>query len=316
MERRRGYLFCFSDLSRFLQGAAKFARKFGAEKSPQPSVRSRHDSTSAEQALTDNRRETIIPLPTVEQCKTYLLQAHERKFIIDIFCRQILDMKMNKIKDPPTPADVSTDAVFKVVVIGASAGGIPALKHILSALPSQFDAAIAIVQHREPKLPGMLAHVLGLSCPFPVQDAEDGESLRPGKVFLAPPNRHLNIGPGGILSLDHSEKIHFVRPSAEMLFRSAAENLKSRVIAVVLSGVGSDGESGVRIVKLMGGTVIAQDEETSEQFGMPQAAIKTGAVDYVLPLASIAPALIGLVTDSGSTLHILKHGPTSQASGA
>ena len=71
---------------------------------------------------------------------------------------------------------------------------------------------------------------------------------------------------------------------------------------MVLTGVGSDGELGVRIIKRMGGTVIAQDEETSEQFGMPQAAIKTGAVDYVLPLASIAPALIGLVTNSGSIL--------------
>ena len=106
-----------------------------------------------------------------------------------------------------------------------------------------------------------------------------------------------------ILSLDGSERIHFVRPSAEKLFISAAENLKSRVIAVVLSGVGYDGELGVRIIKRMGGTVIAQDEETSEQFGMPQAAINTGAVDYVLPLASIGPALVGLVNNSGSMLH-------------
>ena len=143
----------------------------------------------------------------------------------------------------------------------------------------------------------------GCSCPFPVQDAKDGEPLRPGIVFLAPPDRHLKVGPGGILSLDHSEKVHFVRPSAEMLFRSAAESLKSRVIAVVLSGMGSDGESGVRIIKQMGGTVIAQDEETCEQFGMPQAAINTGAVDYVLPLGSITPALVGLVTNSGSILH-------------
>ena len=206
-------------------------------------------------------------------------------------------------KDPPTPADLRPDAMFKVVVIGASAGGIPALNHILSTLPPEFGAAIAVVQHRYPTERGMLAHVIGHSCRIPVQDAEGGEPLRPGIVFLAPPDRHLTVGPGGILSLDGSERIHFVRPSAEKLFISAAENLKSRVIAVVLSGVGYDGKLGVRIIKRMGGTVIAQDENTSEQFGMPQAAINTGAVDYVLPLASIGPALVGLVNNSGSMLY-------------
>jgi two-component system, chemotaxis family, protein-glutamate methylesterase/glutaminase len=208
----------------------------------------------------------------------------------------------DEIKDPPMPSDASPDAVFKVVVVGASAGGIPALSHILPALPSDFGAAIAVVQHRDPTRRGMLAQVLGCSCPFPVRDAEGGEPLRPGIVFLAPPDRHLTAGPGGILSLDQSERIHFTRPSAERLFISAAENLKSRVIAVVLSGAGHDGESGVQVIKRMGGTVIAQDEETSEQFGMPQAAINSGAVDYVLPLAGIAPALVRLVKNSGLML--------------
>jgi two-component system, chemotaxis family, protein-glutamate methylesterase/glutaminase len=190
--------------------------------------------------------------------------------------------------------DASQDVVFKIVVIGASAGGIPALQHVLSVLPSDFGAAIAIVQHRSPT-PSMLAHVVGRSCSMTVRDAEDGEPLRLGLVFLAPPDKHLTVGPEGILSLDQSAKIHSVRPSVEKLFMSAAENFKSRVIAVVLSGTDSDGEQGVRIVRRMGGVVIAQDKETSEYFGMPNAAINTGAVDYVLPIASIGPALVNLV---------------------
>lgn len=210
---------------------------------------------------------------------------------------------MNDAKDEPTPVIVSPDAKFKVVVIGASAGGILALKHILSTLPSDFGAAIAVVQHRDRRQRGMLAHVVGRSCPFRVLDAEGGESLRPGVVFLAPPDRHLMIIPGGILSLDRSARRQFARPSLDKLFISAAKNLKSRVIAVVLTGLGSDGKAGVSMIKRMGGTIIAQDEESSEHFGMPQAAISTGVVDYVLPLAGIGPALVRLVNDSGSTAH-------------
>lgn len=204
-----------------------------------------------------------------------------------------------EINDPPTPSDPSPDPAFKLVVIGASAGGISALKLLLSALPADFGAAIAVVQHRDPGGRGMLAWVLGRSCPLPVRDAVHGERLCPGVVFLAPSDRHLTAGPGDIFSLDQSEKIHAVRPSAEKLFVSAAENLKSRVIAVVLTGAAHDGEMGVRVVKRMGGTVIAQDEQSSQVFGMPRAAIESGAVDFVLPLASIAAALVGLAQNSG-----------------
>ena len=217
------------------------------------------------------------------------------------------------IKASSKPSVVSPEAGFRVVVIGASAGGIPALNHILWALPPEFGAAIAVVQHRTGSVRSMLAQVIGRSCPFPVWDAREGDSLRPGIVYLAPPDRHLTVGHGGILSLDQSERLHFVRPSAEKLFVSAAEHLKSRVIAVVLSGEGTDGEFGVRFVKRMGGTVIAQDEGTSEQFGMPQAAIRAGVVDYVLPLDSIGPALMKLVIDTSSMVSGPQHGATAKA---
>lgn len=97
------------------------------------------------------------------------------------------------------------------------------------------------------------------------------------------------------ISLTQAELVHFVRPSADLLFESVAASSRERAIAVVLTGTGIDGSMGVGAIKKMGGTVIAQDEETSEFFGMPSAAIHTGNVDFVLPLEEIAPALVKLV---------------------
>jgi len=130
---------------------------------------------------------------------------------------------------------------------------------------------------------------------LPVKMAESGDRLTGGLVFVAPPNYHLLVDPAGTLSLTQSELIHFLRPSADILFESVASSFPARAIAVVLSGTGSDGAKGVKAIKNAGGMVIAQDEDTSEFFGMPSAAIATGSVDIVLPLALIAPALVGLV---------------------
>jgi two-component system chemotaxis response regulator CheB len=119
--------------------------------------------------------------------------------------------------------------------------------------------------------------------------------LQPATVFIAPPNRHLLVNPDGTLSLSQSELVHFVRPSADLLFELVAASYKERAIAVVLTGTGSDGSMGVRAIKKMGGTVIVQDEKTSEFFGMPDAAIHSGTVDFVLPLDEIPSALTTLV---------------------
>jgi two-component system chemotaxis response regulator CheB len=128
-----------------------------------------------------------------------------------------------------------------------------------------------------------------------VKEAEEGDRLRPGVVYVAPPDRHLLINPGGSISLTQSEMVHFVRPSADLLFESVAASFKDRAIAVVLTGSGSDGKMGVMAIKKMGGTVIAQDEATSEFFGMPGSAIQSGNVDFILPLGEIASALVTLV---------------------
>jgi two-component system chemotaxis response regulator CheB len=116
-------------------------------------------------------------------------------------------------------------------------------------------------------------------------------------VHVAPPDHHLLVDADGTLSLTRTELVHFVRPSADLLFESGAASFGRRVIGVVLTGTGSDGSLGVEAIKRRGGTVIAQDEETSDFFGMPGAAIDAGAVDFVLPLDQIAEALISLVDE-------------------
>ncbi len=181
--------------------------------------------------------------------------------------------------------------------MAASAGGLSALTAVLSEFPADFPASVAIVQHIEPHHRSMLAEILGRSCPLPVRQAADGQPFEAGVVYVAPPDHHLLVESDRTLSLTRTELVHFVRPSADLLFESGATSFGSGAIGVVLTGTGSDGSLGIKAIKNRGGTVIAQDEATSEFFGMPGAAIATGAVDFVLPLDQIAEALTALVIE-------------------
>jgi len=191
-----------------------------------------------------------------------------------------------------------TEAPFDVVALAASAGGLVALGKVLTELPPEFPAAVVVLQHLDPRHRSLMAEILSRTTSLPVRQADEGDILRPGEVLIAPPNKHLLINAGGAVSLTETELVHFVRPSADLLFESLAASFKDRVIAVVLTGTGSDGSMGLQAIKKMGGTVIAQDEVSSEFFGMPGAAIGTGNVDFVLPLAEIASALRTLVMGS------------------
>lgn len=193
------------------------------------------------------------------------------------------------------PAAHIKAAQFEIVAIAASAGGLSALSHVLGALPADFTAPIAIVQHLDPHHRSLMAEILGKRTPLQVKQAEEGDKLRPGWVYIAPPDYHLLVNQDGTLSLSHAEPVHYVRPSADLLFESMADSYGERAIAVVLTGSGSDGEMGVQSVKNRDGTVIAQNEETAEYFGMPGAAIATECIDFVLALDEIAPALVTLV---------------------
>ncbi len=192
---------------------------------------------------------------------------------------------------------VSHESVFTqpVIAIAASAGGLSALSKLLGALPQPFGAAVLILQHLDPTRPSHLANILGRRTRLPVKQAESHDRLRPGAVFIAPPGVHLLVDPQGTLSFSHRPAVNFVRPAADRLFESIAASFGQRGVAVVLTGTGHDGARGAQVVKRAGGTVIVQDEATSEFFGMPGAAIHEGQVDLVLPLDEIAPALVKLI---------------------
>lgn len=184
---------------------------------------------------------------------------------------------------------------FDIVAIVSSAGGLAAVRHILEHLPDDFPASIVIVQHLDPRHRSLMADILSRHTQLAVKEAEEGDRLIPGRVALAPPDRHLLVNPDRSLSLSQSELVHFLRPSGDLLFESVAASYRDRAIAVVLTGTGSDGSMGVRGIKKMGGTVIVQDPENAEFSGMPEAAIATQLVDFVLPLTDIAGALNTLV---------------------
>lgn len=201
-----------------------------------------------------------------------------------------LDARKKRLqRRKPTPRP------YQIVLIAASAGGIPALQDFLAKIPATFPVPVAVVLDRTQAQPVRLAHVLGRKSLLPVKTAEEGERLRNGIVFLAPPRQHLVVRPDRTFHLMDGHKIKYVHSSANPLFESAAYALNGHVVAVVLTGSGTDGTNGVQTVKGMGGVVLVQDPATTAYATMPLSAIGTGAVDHVLPLEKIPAELMRLV---------------------
>jgi two-component system chemotaxis response regulator CheB len=180
---------------------------------------------------------------------------------------------------------------FDVVAIGTSAGGLNALSQVLRSLPRSFPSSIVVVQHLSPTHKSWMADLLGRSTRLFVKQAEHNEIMLPGTVYVAPPDEHLLVGPGKI-QLAHSQLVHFSRPSIDLLFESVAGTYGSRAIAVVLSGSGRDGATGIRAIKEAGGATIAQKPDEAEFPPMPAAAIETGCIDFVVPLEKIGQKLM------------------------
>jgi two-component system chemotaxis response regulator CheB len=180
--------------------------------------------------------------------------------------------------------------------MAASAGGLTAVTHVLARLPANFGAIVVFVQHLDPRHRSLMPEIMARRSKLPVTQATDGMELEPGHVYLAPPDKHMLVNRDATVSLTQSELVNFVRPSADLLFESVAAAYGERAIAVVLTGTGKDGSMGVTAIKQRGGTVIAQDEDSSQFFGMPSAAIRTGVVDFVLSLEEMPAALQLLVS--------------------
>ena len=186
----------------------------------------------------------------------------------------------------------SEGRAVRLVVIGTSLGGMQALETILHGLMPDFPLPIAVVQHRGPDwgVQSELTRLLQLHSALPLSEAGDKDPIRPGCVYLAPPDYHLLVEDGRFaLSVD--ARVSHARPSIDVLFESAADAYREGVLAVVLTGASADGAAGARRVHQRGGCVVAQDPATAESPVMPKAAIATGVVERVLPLGEIAAYL-------------------------
>ena len=186
------------------------------------------------------------------------------------------------------------------MVIAASLGGLRVIKSVLEAIPKELPVPMVVLQHMSDRQPSWFVDILARKVPLPTRWLDADDVLRPGVVHVAPPGRHTVLNEQGQVVLLNTERINFNRPSADLLFTSAAEHYGSRTIAVVLTGRLSDGASGALAVQRAGGVVIAQDPATCAATGMPQAAIAAGAVHFVLPPGAIARALIALTMMPGA----------------
>jgi len=193
-----------------------------------------------------------------------------------------------------------------ILVLGVSTGGPAALDILLPALPRNFPLPVLIVQHMPELFTRLLAERLAQRCALLVSEAAEGAAVQPGRIAIARGNWHLEVLPPSRSSL--SPTLHLTqappenhcRPAVDVLFRTAAAHYGSGVLAVVLTGMGSDGLAGARLIRARGGTVLAQDRESSAIWGMPGAVVQAGLAQRILPIREMAPELIRLASRAPS----------------
>ncbi len=193
-------------------------------------------------------------------------------------------------KPPTFKPPVIRPGVFSVVGIGVSTGGPRALLDVIPRLPSTFPVPILIVQHMPPMFTAQLAQNLDRQSSLRVKEAQNGELVQKGVVYIAPGDYHMEVKASGRVKhifLHQGPPENGCRPAVDPLFRSLAEVYGGAVVGVVLTGMGHDGREGARKIKEKGGLVIAQDEKTSTVYGMPRAVVEAGLADFVLPLPEI-----------------------------
>jgi two-component system chemotaxis response regulator CheB len=191
-----------------------------------------------------------------------------------------------------------------IIVVGASAGGVEALSQLALRLPADLPASIFIVLHVPAHGTSLLPHILNRHGPLPALHPADGEEIRPGRIYVAPPDQHLLVEEGRVrLSRGPRENGH--RPAVDPLFRTAARSYGPRAVGVVLSGTLDDGTAGLAAIKQRGGVAVVQDPHDALFPGMPRSALDSVAVDHSLPVAAIAEVLGRLahepITNPGGT---------------
>lgn len=199
----------------------------------------------------------------------------------------------------PKPAESASQAIC-AIAIGVSTGGPEALASLLPVLTTQSSVPILIVQHNLQGFNEFLADSLSRRLPRPINVPLQQQEVSPDGIYLAKGGQHMLVSKVSdriVVHLSDAPAENQFKPSVDMLFRSAAACYGQGLIAVVLTGMLNDGAQGVRVVKRSGGLVLAQDEATSVVWGMPRAAIDTGAVDKVLPLSEVGPQILNLIAD-------------------
>lgn len=197
----------------------------------------------------------------------------------------------------PAPAACTPGGTFhsrQLIVIGSSTGGVEALRDVLIPLPAGLPG-ILIVQHMPPHFTKLFAERLNGACQFEVREAAAGDVVRPGLALIAPGDFHMTVSHGAAgyqIALNQRPPVHHCRPAVDVLFRSAATAAGRFATAAILTGMGVDGAAGMKELKAAGARTLAQDEASCVVFGMPKAAIETGAVDQIVPLSHMPQAIL------------------------
>jgi len=191
---------------------------------------------------------------------------------------------------PPASLRGRIDAV----VIGASAGGVEALTVLLPSLPVGIEQPFFIVLHLPRDQPSVLAEIFRPRCALYVEEAEDKTPVQPGTIYFAPTDYHLLVDKGPQLSLSTDAPVHFSRPSIDVLFESAADRYRDRLLGIILTGANGDGTRGLAAIHRAGGLTLVQDPGSAQSPFMAESALNRTPADYVLSLAGIAALLATL----------------------
>ena len=196
--------------------------------------------------------------------------------------------------EPAAPSTAKSSD--RIISIAASTGGPAAVAYVLRHIPEN-TPPILVVQHMQKGMTKLFAEGLNQECKIKVKEAEEGDVVQEGVALIAPGGFHILVTKSGKINLTTSPPVNYVRPSADVMMKSAAKNYASKNIGVILTGMGVDGAEGIEAIKTKGGVTIAQDKKTCVVFGMPDAAIKTGCVDFVTPLESIPKEIMTTCED-------------------
>lgn len=193
------------------------------------------------------------------------------------------------------PAVLKGTAPNKIVVIGSSTGGPNALQQVIPKLPADLPAAVLVVQHMPPGFTKSLANRLNDTSALTVSEAQEGDILQNGRVYVAPGGYHMILRSKGSIGLNQDPPVHSVRPAVDVTLESVVNFYNSKIVGVILTGMGYDGSKGIAQVKKTGGKSVVQDEATCVVYGMPRVVVEMGKADKVLPIQKIADEIVSML---------------------